>query len=390
VEDQDRSLPKDAIDKVARTRDEAVQISRLFHESKHGQRLSYQALKHGAYEPLFNHPDRLDAIPEMEIAQANDCCNKTVPVYVLPETRKSRGAAYGVLLHALYNWLYEDWRVPYCNDIEWGQFIAKMFQLTSFSPAFTTGAGPKHDIDPISLIEVVARLNAVICDRVKLACREVMQYDGQPADDYIMGLVDEPLAELQRDQQFFILQPLFRALLVIVHEDDYDADGDISKMIVSLVRTGVEDGLSAPISFDSIETIDMVELVATSPNSGVQAVRTTLKVAIAFVKDMEQREVKVFGPRPDPVEACKGGRAGYLWSPDPSMRVAHMYGWRSDWEPLEYPSSRWVDTTKQVPVHDWDLHMNRIPIFERVLRSIRLKSMRDEMEEEADARKDER
>ncbi|RGP63799.1 hypothetical protein FSPOR_8406 [Fusarium sporotrichioides] len=67
-------------------------------------------------------------------------------------------------------------------------------------------------------------------------------------------------------------------------------------MTVLVLHTGESDGLSAPISFDSIE--NQVERVIVR---GMHSVRTRLEVAVDFVMFLEQREAAVFGPQPDPV-----------------------------------------------------------------------------------------
>ncbi len=80
---------------------------------------------------------------------------------------------------------------------------------------------------------------------------------------------------------------------------------DIGQLKVLLIRTGVEQGLSASISFHPIAH----EITGFSQGSigGKTAaiVETTLKTAVKFIMDLEERETVAFGLRPDPVASTK-------------------------------------------------------------------------------------
>ncbi|PNP40934.1 hypothetical protein TGAMA5MH_06800 [Trichoderma gamsii] len=91
-----------------------------------------------------------------------------------------------------------------------------------------------------------------------------------------------------------------------------------------MARTGVETGLSSPITFESI--VDKIDEYI-----GENAVKTTLETAITFVMELEARETKVFGLQPDPVTS---------WDPDYSCLQ-----WRDimPYDQLIGPSTRFVD-----------------------------------------------
>ncbi|KAL7960277.1 hypothetical protein V8C34DRAFT_312811 [Trichoderma compactum] len=128
----------------------------------------------------------------------------------------------------------------------------------------------------------------------------------------------------------YILQPLFRALVLIVSDEKYNKEPStaVGNLPVYLARTGVEEELSAPISFEPLaaKIISHVE-----PGRVVQV---TLETAIDFVIGLEAREAAAFGLRPDPTD----------WKPDKDMLEA----WRSigETEPLVGPHSQWVDDKK--------------------------------------------
>lgn len=100
-------------------------------------------------------------------------------------------------------------------------------------------------------------------------------------------------------------------------------------MRVTLVRTGIEDGLSAPIPFHAIqqyaETVDSPDVVT-----------TTLRAAIDFVISLEDRE-----------------RAASASAPVPS--ADYLRQWKAefgDQEPVRYPSSKLVSDEK-APEWGW-------------------------------------
>ncbi|KAK3373912.1 hypothetical protein B0T24DRAFT_594045 [Lasiosphaeria ovina] len=90
------------------------------------------------------------------------------------------------------------------------------------------------------------------------------------------SVANESATDLQAAGHFY------RACFI---EDYVNAD-------VVLVRMGIEDGLSAPITFESIIQQDNI--------SGGNTITKTLEAAIDFVTALEAREAAAFGLRPDP------------------------------------------------------------------------------------------
>ena len=295
----------------------------------------YSASHPFLYEPRIDQPADL---PQMGLGQADDFCNKTAPIYIYSTADLNPTQ---LLLIALHNWLYRKWFRPYKSEIEWGQFIAKVMRLPDVP----------NDMPVEHLVNSVISLNGTVCDKVEAARQSVMDFDLsqlregmlQPATgiDYLKSM-----PELIEDQEFFLLQPLFRAVVIMIDGKDYGGNlgedvADMGLTDVHIVRTGVEDGLSAPITFDTI--LGRISGSIMGKDGRVKAVRTTLDTAFSFLRGLERREVAAFGAHPDPCESTKGLRSGYMDAPA-LLYTAKELGWTE--ESLELPSSKWVDADK--------------------------------------------
>ncbi|KAI1762341.1 hypothetical protein GGR53DRAFT_468432 [Hypoxylon sp. FL1150] len=132
-----------------------------------------------------------------------------------------------------------------------------------------------------------------------------------------------------------ILQPLFEALLIILCSQDHDDENSttVGSLPVFLVRTGNEDGLGAPIEFETIA--DKIDGYVAG---GRGVIKTTLESAFDFVMSLEAREAAAFGLHPDPAAACSltWGMGG---PPDTVREIARE-------ELFIGPSSKFVDTEK--------------------------------------------
>ncbi|KAJ9145479.1 hypothetical protein NKR23_g5406 [Pleurostoma richardsiae] len=103
-------------------------------------------------------------------------------------------------------------------------------------------------------------------------------------------------------------------------------------MPVLVILTGQEDGLSAPITFETLG-----DKVATSVINGRQTARMTLEIAIGFVVALEEREDAAFGEQPDPfLSTANTGNGGPVYCPL-FQKTAKKLGWGN--EQLLGPSS---------------------------------------------------
>ncbi|KAK4067333.1 uncharacterized protein Triagg1_7776 [Trichoderma aggressivum f. europaeum] len=306
------------------------------HESKH------RTLIHGRstdprwiYQP--NISDLAFLTAEMTLQEANDCCNKAVPLYIFSAKRT---IYLPLFVEVLHNYLYHKWFVPYKSEIEYLQFLAKTF-LPELLP---------DDLQPGPLVDLAIPVHAAICARAQEARDAVKDleppYPLQPIPPkgpkkwglYKYTCIDQ----IVRDQEFFLLRPLFRAIMIIMRLEEYNhEDLDIRQFPVLLVRTGTEEGLSAPISFEPIA--DKITNVVQRTNNGEAVVQVTLETAVDFIMSMDKREIAALGHQPDPILSTRNLGDGGLYGPS-ILHNAQSMGWGD--EELRGPSSTWVDTER--------------------------------------------
>lgn len=117
-------------------RDEILHHLRGLQEGMHRERLWQQEGRSKAWTQQFNAVD-LDTLPEMNLTDANYCCNRTAPFYIMrdgciPETSGPHaqidmvGCVLELFLITLQNYLYKKWFRPYRSDIEYGQFLGRI------------------------------------------------------------------------------------------------------------------------------------------------------------------------------------------------------------------------------------------------------------------------
>ncbi|KAK0762705.1 hypothetical protein N5P37_005523 [Trichoderma harzianum] len=309
---------------------------RGLHEKKH------RYLIHGRstdprwiYQP--NISDLAFLAAEMTLQEADDCCNKAAPLYIFSAKRTIYPSLFVQVLH---NYLYHKWFVPYKSEIEYLQFVTKTF-LPELLP---------DDLQPGPLVDLAIPVHSAICARAQEARDAVKEleppYPLQPIPPkgpkkwglYKYACIDQ----IVRDQEFFLHRPLFRAIMIIIRLEEYnDEDLDIRQLPVLLVRTGIEEGLSAPISFEPIA--HKIKTVIQRTNSSEAVVQVTLETAVDFVMSMDKREIAAFGHQPDPILSTRNLGDGGLSGPS-ILTTAQEMGW-SD-EELRGPSSKWVDTER--------------------------------------------
>ncbi|KAI0008462.1 hypothetical protein F4779DRAFT_586939 [Xylariaceae sp. FL0662B] len=257
------------------TKDEILWLLRTELEGDHRHKIHLGAIRLH-YLPSVRDVDHL---PEMDILEFLDTCNKSVPVYIL------RGPQWRLFGQVLHNYIYRRWFRPYQSEIECQRFICK----------FITPCGLPDESPPSqSTIDSLLALNSAICAEVRARRQD---YDKQ------IALGGEDVARRLywvRDNRLHVLQPLFQALLIIVCSEDYHNEDSktVGRLPVFLVRTGIEDGLSAPITFETI-----ADKIDGDAGEAENIVKTTLETAVDFVISLEAREAATLGLHPDPVVA---------------------------------------------------------------------------------------
>jgi hypothetical protein len=273
----------------------------------------------------------------MKIREIESCCNKSAPIYILPHASLSRWD-WQLLRIVLHNYLYRTWFQPYRSEIDCGQFLAQPIIVSSTPP-------PPSLEGPADAARFVSSMSGAICAHVEATQQKIGDrgHDVTPLNELRVlaaELGSSADSEWIHGQKFLLLQPLFRAVAVVIRSNDYSiAVPAISQIPVLLVLTGVDQGLSAPITFESI--MDKSRAHHRLEHS-IQAVETSLATAVGFLMYLEKRELAALGPRPDPVEACKDPRRGMFLNNDRIAFFARMRGWEGH-EAAEGPSSGWVD-----------------------------------------------
>lgn len=171
--------------------------------------------RHSSVFPFVLEPRVDQTDTPLSLEQADECCNKTVPIYFHNQNPNTHGP---LLLTMLHNWIYRKWFVPYKSDIEYGQYFAKTMQVRGLST----------DIAPHALIQQVVALHQTICHRVQQARQAIIDFDtnqSQPYDLTDRGILAwKDVEDIIEDQQHFILQPLFQAIAIVVTGNDFSME----------------------------------------------------------------------------------------------------------------------------------------------------------------------
>lgn len=260
------------------SREEKLFILRSAAEGAHRHEICLRGVK------SMHKPSTLDPTnnpPNMTTNDFRDTCNKSVPLYIIQATR------FTLLSIVLHNYIYRRWFRPYRSEIEHERFICKFIAL--YDPASCC-------LDFSSLattFNTIRSLNNSICTRVE----SLRSWYDETIASSPKSFMDR--VGIVHDHRRYVLQPLFRALVVVVHGKDYaeQDSASVGNMSVLLVRTGIEDGLGAPITFESIR--DKIE--TSDEGSPPTIIKTKLETAIDFVISLEAREADAFGLQPDPV-----------------------------------------------------------------------------------------
>ncbi|KAI1195841.1 hypothetical protein F5X97DRAFT_335041 [Nemania serpens] len=235
---------------------------------------------------------------EMGLIDLRDICNKSVPIYTLA------GKSHQLLNAVLHNYVYRRWFRPYRSEIEHDRFFCKFISTSGF---------PKETRLSHSTTAAIISVNKDICaetDKIRLKFDQMLA-NGGSCLPWCRDILEE--------NQFSIIQPLFRAILIVVSSWDYQLEdsGTIGTIPAHLVLTGITDGLSAPITFESI-----LGKIDTDIGDTPGTVKTTLETAVDFVMGLEDREAAAFGLQPDPVASWKPPRGDEMLLAGPSSRFA--------------------------------------------------------------------
>ncbi|CAI6092594.1 unnamed protein product [Clonostachys chloroleuca] len=207
----------------------------------------------------------------------------------------SSHALYHALANSLYSWLQRQWLDPYRTNIEFERFIA-----TTIYPECVN-----WDADIAELAETIVSMHEMICSQVPIVSARAVKN----REFYCRDIV-------YCHPEVYIVQPIFRAMLIILPSDNFNVASmdreELGSTSVYLVLTNCTLGLNAPITF--VPILDKVE--RTFSDSVVQV---TLKDAIVFAKDLEDRENAIYGPLPNPAKT------------DQELYETYLEKWLNEW-----------------------------------------------------------
>ncbi|GAB1316349.1 hypothetical protein MFIFM68171_06559 [Madurella fahalii] len=295
------------------TREEVLWLLRVWSEGAHRHLIHLRGVTL-TYQPSVQN---INHLPEMDVQHFKDTCNKTVPFYILANEQCQ------LVFMVLHNYIYRRWLRPYRSEIEYERYICKFISPLDLD---NHGSTPPST----SVINSLISLNNAICTQVQALHHTY----AERAAEYAKDPKSLGGREFVNCHEFYVLQPLFRALLIVVCCDDYanENSNTVGRLPVFMVRTGVQDGLSAPITFESIA--DKIQGCPNHPDSNV--VKTSLETAVDFIMGLEAREAAAFGLQPDPVAVARA----VAESP---LRWPQLQG---DSEVLRMPSSQFVSDEK--------------------------------------------
>ena len=149
-------------------------------------------------------------------------------------------------------------------------------------------------------------LGEVELRKLKYLCNKPTAFywlqSAQGKGGYTGGRADNIIERNPSTSQHYALSPLYRALLVIIDyrieitDDQIEPDGFISLRKVSqdqsvlIMRTGLEEGLSAPISFESLKSHSLSLNRPDATMQGLDVIRVSLASAVHFIVNLEMRE----------------------------------------------------------------------------------------------------
>ena len=206
------------------------------------------------------------------------CCNKPTAVYFLNSTQgySTHLKQQCVLSTNFFAAVYAEWFRHYNGEpsIDFGHFFANPVRISSIGPSTVSGI-------------IDAHLSIYKQARTRI--------------DSLGGFAGHILSSPSIIPECYRLHPLYQAIVVIVDRlDGLPENGQQTpgisqgeytrRQTMLIVRTGAQDGLSAPISFDSLMSKPLPVDAPALEDRDVDMVRVPLPDGIQFVTDLYKRE----------------------------------------------------------------------------------------------------
>ena len=247
-----------------------------------------------------------DTIGQLAPAQLQYLCNKPTACYFLQSAQELNAYGARTLIPVMvYEMICGEWFRTDNNvepSIEFDHFFANPIRITSTGPSTVHGVINAH----LSLCAQASHLmNQVSYEGVDMAYH------------------------FRSNIKHYSLFPLYRAIVVMIDESHRfkrgsmtEPDGLVSLrkqaqiQTILIARTGAEEGLSAPISFESLRShfrpLQRIDVMR--PN--VDVVRVSIAVAVKFIASLEAREELAFSKLTNEV----------IWDPQLAPNTAHELG----------------------------------------------------------------
>ena len=264
-------------------------------------------------------------LPQVQLEHVQDSCNKSTAIYLVtphyePRTRgyNNDGADRSTIVYSIY----QQWFRGHHVDIDFGNFVAKLISIKVPSP------------EQGATVEDVITIHQAWCEHVAATLALFSNNEKvtrAASEDYTYRHEHGPWGINEEQHMYYKLQPLFRALIIII---DNHAGEQGAGQIVHLVRTGLASELSALITFESIRPKLGRDMDFGGDNDNV--VTTTLSAAIDFVMTLELREQIAFPERQRDLSVLDGrmGDTGNL------TEVAKSKGYTGP--EIRGPSTGWI------------------------------------------------
>jgi hypothetical protein len=179
-------------------------------------------------------------------------------------------------LCTVFNYIDQQWRSDYRNDLEFGRFTAKSFCVEGV------------EVDG-GAVDAVLRVHNALCEHIDATLPKFCDEVARAKEDKFRDEYGKFGINAAQHMHFQLLH-LFRALCIIIVRPVSNA----TRQNVYFVSTGNTRGLSEPISLEGIGD-EWTRL----ESGGRQVVSTTLPEAIEFVKELENREQRAGLDLPD-------------------------------------------------------------------------------------------
>ena len=299
-----------------RTNEEILHDLRYCQEYHHRRCREYFS----AFEPLILTP-RLPN-PPVRLEHIQDSCNKSTAVYsITPHLVEPHTTAYikdSEMRSEIIYTIYEQWFCGHDVDIDFGNFVAKLISIRIPS-----------EKEAITVEDIIA-IHRAWCDHVEYTLPSCSKKETE-IEDYLYNDNHGPIGINQKQNRYYKLRHLFRALIIIV---DDQASQERTERVVHLLLTKPPSELNTPISFKSIQP-KLDQGMFPGYNSD-NLVTTTLSSAIDFIMALELSQQNAFPEShrdPSIVDERIGG-----WGTN--MEMARSEGYTGP--EIREPSTGWV------------------------------------------------